>query len=214
MKDNEQMLELLHKCAMEHCNGDEALAGHFLNGFLKEAAAGNNAYSDWLNAGGARPTKGWDPDIRWIREAATEAVKGGDSAPSHMAGSFQKGLFEALGKGLSGIGVGLGIHGLSMAASSIGNASLHTSFLQALEKAIAMNPVLKGADKQKTAQYAETVFKFAPHVATDPNLLSSILANAIHGEGIDPMTIKTLGDLEARYVENKSGNLFSPKTYV
>lgn len=172
MKDNEQMLELLHKCAMEHCGGDEALAGHFLNGFLKEA--GGDAYTHW----------------------------------------FQKGLFEALGKGLSGIGVGLGIHGLSMAASSVANASLHTNFLQALEKAISMNPVLKGADKQKTAQYAETVFKFAPHVATDPNLLSSILANAIHGEGIDPMTIKTLGDLEARYVENKSGNLFSPKTYV
>jgi len=193
MKDNEQMLELLHKCAMEHCGGDETLAGHFLNGFLKEA--GGDAYTHWLNAGNAM---------------ASQVA----SSPSHMTNSFQKGLFEALGKGLSGIGVGLGIHGLSMAASSVANASLHTNFLQALEKAISMNPVLKGADKQKTAQYAETVFKFAPHVATDPNLLSSILANAIHGEGIDPMTIKTLGDLEARYVENKSGNLFSPKTYV
>lgn len=190
------MLEQLHKCAMEVCGNDETLLGHFYDGFLKSAGA-PDFYQSWLNSGAALG-------------AGAGAVSGG----SKLVGNFQKGLMEAFGKGAAGLGIGLGVHGISTAARSINDASLHTKFLSALEKAMSSNVVLKDADKQKVAQYAETVFKFAPHVATDSNLLSSILANAIHGEGIDPMTIKTLGDLEARYLENRSGNLFSPKAYV
>lgn len=126
---------------------------------------------------------------------------------------FNKGVGETLGKGLSATFVGLGLAGLGKAVKNIELGSLHNQFLEALEHSVATNPVLKQADRERVVNYAETVFKFAPHVATDANLLSSILANAVHGDGIDPMTIRTLADLDGRYVDNYSAS-FSPKTYV
>jgi hypothetical protein len=58
------------------------------------------------------------------------------------------------------------------------------------------------ADRGRVKGYADTVFRFAPNVASDVNLLTSILANAVHGESIDPMTIKTLTELENRFTSN------------
>ena len=130
-----------------------------------------------------------------------------------MIGEAAGGLASAIGKGLGATGVALGLAGVGAAVNAMSSSGLHTKFLSALESAVQKNVVLRQADRQKVQQYAETVFKFAPNVATDPNLLSSILANAIHGDGIDPMTIRTLSDLEGRYAENQS-SAFSPKKYV
>lgn len=138
---------------------------------------------------------------------------GGKTGPS-LHEDLSKGLIGAVGKGLGGLAVGMGIAGISKAFSSANNSALHTKFLSALERAIASNSILRDADKGHVTQYADTIFKFAPNVATDSNLLSSILANAVHGSGIDPMTIKLLGDLEGRYIENSSAGNFSPKTFV
>lgn len=131
-----------------------------------------------------------------------------------ISSGFMSGIGKAIGGGIGGFGIGLGIHGISSAFSAAERDSLHTKFLSALSSAISSNPILKNANKAKVQNYAETVFKFAPHVACDPNLLSHVLAGTIDGEGIDLMTIKTLGDLENRYVENRSSGGFSPKTYV
>lgn len=131
----------------------------------------------------------------------------------HMLGEASGGLASAIGKSLGATGVALGLAGIGAAVNAVSSSSLHTKFLTALETAVQKSVVLRQADPDKVHQYAETVFKFAPNVATDPNLLASILANAIHGDGIDPMTIRTLSDLEGRYAENKS-NIFSPKKYV
>jgi hypothetical protein len=133
---------------------------------------------------------------------------------SDLGELFAGGTASALGKGVGALTMGVGIAGISRAVSNLRTSSLHTKFLTALSRAISSNRILREADKSKVEQYAETVFKFAPNVATDPNLLSSILANAVHGEGIDPMTIKTLGDLESRYLDNSNATGFSPKTYV
>ena len=126
---------------------------------------------------------------------------------------FNEGIGSAIDKGIGATAIGMGIAGLGMAMKNVEMGALHTQFLTSLEHAIAVNPVLKQADPKRVVDYAETIFKFAPNVSTDANLLSSILANAIHGDGIDPMTIRTLADLESRYSDNK-GSTFSPKTYV
>jgi hypothetical protein len=129
---------------------------------------------------------------------------------SDLAGEFTKGI----GKGLAGVTLGLGVSGLATAAKSIANSKMHNQFVEALRRAISMNPILRQAKQEKVMNYAETIFKFAPHVATDANLLSSILANAVHGEGIDPQTIRTLTELESRYAQTSSASSFSPKAYV
>lgn len=126
---------------------------------------------------------------------------------------FNKGVGGAIGKGLGATAMGAGLHVLNKAVNSVQMGGLHNQFMSSLEHAVATNPVLKQADHERVLNYAETVFKFAPHVATDANLLSSILANAVHGDGIDPMTIRTLTDLDGKYMENHSST-FSPKTYV
>ena len=131
-----------------------------------------------------------------------------------LTGVFSSGIAGAMGKGLGGMAVGLGIHGLNQAWSSVSHDTLHTSFLTSLEKAVASNVLLRDQKRDKVQQYAETIFKFAPHVACDPNLLSSVLAHVVQGEGVDVTIIKTLSDLEARFVENRGAMTFSPKTYV
>lgn len=131
-----------------------------------------------------------------------------------IASGLAKDFAGGIGKGLAGVTLGLGVTGLASAVKSISNDKLHGEFSQALMEAIASNPILRQAKKEKVVNYAQTIFKFAPHVATDANLLSSILANAIHGEGVDPQTIKTLTDLEARYTMTNSSTAFSPKAYV
>ena len=182
------MIELVKQYAMEKYAGDKEAIDSFMEGFTKQASL-----------------------FSTVQSAITAPNSG--KVPS-FGESVTKGLGEAAGKGLMGIGLGLGLHGLNAATSHVANMGLHTDFLKALTHAVQSNPVLKNADEAKVLQYGETIFKFAPHIAGDANLLSSILANAVHGEGIDPMTIKTLGDLESRYVDNRSAGAFSPKSYV
>lgn len=147
-------------------------------------------------------------------EQLAEAFLEGFTKEAFDLKSFNEGVGSAVGKGVGGTMIGLGIAGFSKALQNVNMGGLHNQFMQALEHAVATNPVLKSADKQKVVQYAETIFKFAPHVATDPNVLSSVLSNAIHGESLDPMTIRTLTDLEGRYVDNHSSTSFTPKTYA
>ncbi|MNK09992.1 hypothetical protein D3C87_280020 [compost metagenome] len=144
----------------------------------------------------------------FIKEAAKIQEHGGPEAFKVMV----NGLAESIGKGMGGLAVTTAITGLANMANIVGSDRLHTKFLEALHRAISMNALLRDPQNEmKAKQYAATIFKFAPHVATDPNVLSSVLANAVHGEGIDPQTIKSLTDLEGRLRENRS---FAPKTYV
>ena len=159
-----------------------------------------------------------------IKQVAMEKFAGDESlADAFVEGfvkeafdlqSFNEGVGSAVGKGLGGTAIGLTLSGFGKALHNVQMGGLHNQFMTSLEHAVHMNPVLKQADQDKVIQYADTIFKFAPHVRTDANLLGSILANAIHGDGIDPMTIRTLTDLESRYIENSSGNMFTTKTYV
>jgi len=133
-------------------------------------------------------------------------------------GNILKGVEDGLGKGIGaglvGVGLGLGIHGISSALSGVNNAAQKSRFNAAYDHVLATNPIVQNADPAKVRSYAETIFKFAPQVAGDPNLLSSVLAGSVHGEGVDTMTIRSLADLEARVVETKKAKNFSPKTYL
>lgn len=129
--------------------------------------------------------------------------------------SLSKGFMENVGRGMAGLTMGIGVTSIASAVKGIKNDQLHNEFVNALKTAISTNPILRQAKKEKVVNYAETIFKFAPNVATDPNLLSSVLANAVHGEGVDPLTLKSLSELESRYKDNMSfGSSFSPKSYV
>ncbi len=106
----------------------------------------------------------------------------------------------ALGVGLMGAAI---VKGISSGSDAMATRNLRGRFDMALAQVISSNKIVRGAKPERTKDYAETIFRFAPHVASDPNLLGSILANAVLGESIDPQTIKTLVELEGRYTDNK-----------
>lgn len=125
-----------------------------------------------------------------------------------LTGGFKGGrdvseFSKALGGGAAKAGIALGaialLAGGRAALSGIQHTMLRDKFQAALKKVMTSNVIVQSADPGKVMSYAATVFQYAPHIAVDPNLLSAILANAVHGEGIDPMTIKTLQEMEERY---------------
>lgn len=181
------MLEKVKEYALEKYAGDEALAEEFVKGFTKEAMA----------------TSAFD-------KASTAPRM---PAGSNLSGELKNELAKQVGKGLGGILLSGGVGATVYAMNQINKSNLHTRFLQSLEQALASNRILREANRDKVKLYADTVFKFAPNVAADVNLLNSILANAVHGEGIDPMTIKTLTELENRFTSN-TGIIGSVKSFL
>lgn len=128
--------------------------------------------------------------------------------------TFQQELRRSLGSNVGKVGLGLGasllgaaiVKGVNTVGSKIDSSQLRAKFEQALQQVSQNNRVVKGSKPERVRDYAETIFKFAPHVAADQNLLSSILANAVLGEGIDPQTIKVLTELESRYIDSQSSS--------
>jgi hypothetical protein len=187
------MLKKVEAYALVKFAGDEKAAAEFVEGFTKAAMAVET------------PTR-FQKALSFVKDMGT-----GRSNKDSLRGALMIGIGKTIGEGMGGMLINGAIGAVGTSIKQVGNNNLHTRFLEALASAISSNRIIKEANKDKVRQYAETVFKFAPNVATDTNLLSSILANAIHGEGIDPMTIKTLTELEGRYTDNTS---FSPKTYI
>jgi hypothetical protein len=114
-------------------------------------------------------------------------------------------ILAKAGVGLAGALIGAGVvKGINSISNGVTNLQLRNKFETALAQVMSGNRIVRGYSPDKSKAYAETIFKFAPNVASDPNLLGSILANIVQGEGVDPMTIKTLVDLEGRYKDNNS----------
>lgn len=150
----------------------------------------------------------------FVKGFLKEAFEKSAGLPETFFQAARSGAGKTVGTAAAAFGVGLGIHGISSMLNSAKTENLRTVYQSSLSKVVASNPLLHDADQQKLNSYAETIFKFAPHVACDANLLSSILAHINQGEGIDPMIIRTLTDLEAKLVESKKNALFSPKSYL
>lgn len=119
---------------------------------------------------------------------------------------FVKGLSDGGGKAAAALAAGVGILGAQrMYKGLVENPILSSKFDKALEAAISRNQVLQHADKSRVQAMAATMFRYAPNASADPNLLSSILSNAVMMDGIDPQVIQTLLNLEKGYKEaNKS----------
>lgn len=167
-----------------------------LSTLVKEAAVakfGSEAAADEFMAGLAQG----------LEKAA--AKQGGDDKPFDFTRSvsegFTGGISNGLGKGFADMVTGSIIGGFKAIKADIGNSNAKLKYLNALERAIKMNHLLAAADRGKILSYGETIFKFAPHVAMDVNLLSSTLANAVHGEGIDPVTINMLIQMENKFID-------------
>jgi hypothetical protein len=196
-------LEQVKQFALTKFAGDETAAQEFVDGFVEtlgqEKYAGIKQVFNSVKDGTA---KAFSQNYGGSRS-------GGDE--KSFKSSLMQGLGKGLGEGMGGIAIATGIQGVANLAGIVGNNVLHYKFLTALEYVIASNRLIREAGKDKVRQYGETIFKYAPNVATDPNLLTSVLANAIHGDGIDPITVKTLTELESRYRDNTT---FSPKSFV
>ncbi len=130
--------------------------------------------------------------------------------PLTLLQKFQGSLAENSGKAIVGLSAGLIgaalVHGISRGSSSVENRGLRNKFEMALAQCASSNKIIHGAQPGKARAYAESLYRVAPHIMGDPNLLSSVLANAVLGEGIDPMTIKNLVELEGKYLDNNKTN--------
>lgn len=154
----------------------------------------------------------------FVKEAASQMDMFGGNHPVHnhfekdsIYGRTVGGISDSLGKGIGALALNGVVAGVAGLVGSAQNASLYRQFTEALKKVVESNRVIKNADRTKVLSYAETIFKFAPHVASDANVLSQLLANAVHGEGIDPNTIETITRLEERYAGKRS---FQPKNFT
>jgi hypothetical protein len=145
-----------------------------------------------------------------LNQPTGQSSKGAAREADTIQHTILKGIGSTLGSGIGNLMVTAGIATAGNMVGSVKNMALHSKFLQALERAYQSNRIIAAEPKEKVLQYAETIFRFAPNIATDSNILSSVLANAIHGEGIYPDTIKMLTDIEAKYLDNSG---FNPKTY-
>lgn len=143
-----------------------------------------------------------------VEELSKEAALG--SVGKFFAGmdttKFKEGFAGSAGSALGNVAVGAGagaaLYGIGKAVSALTDQS-GKRFEAALEQAIARNSVLRSADPEKVRSFAHTIFQFAPSIAQDPNLLSTVLANAIHGESVDPATIKALVEIQERHNKNR-----------
>lgn len=179
------MLKEIKELGLEKFAGDEEMADHFVAGFVAHVAMEKEANAQRFET----PQRmEFDPK----RELAD-------------------GFVSSVGRSVGGLSVGLGLTGLAGGVRFVTDHFRYNKFLKALEQAINSSHILKSAPKAKVENYGDTIYKFAPNVATDPNLLQSVLANAVLGDGIDIMTIKSLTDLESRWGENSS---FSPKAFA
>ena len=142
-----------------------------------------------------------DDMAAWFRKNSKTPLIGNQQWAS-MKGKFLDNAAHVAG----GVGVlaaaGATMFGLNKAVNAAQKSALHPAFMQALETAIRSpdkaGEILRGADRQKVVSYGETIFNYAPNVATDPNLLKGILANAIDYGSLDPATIRSLMELEEK----------------
>lgn len=178
----------LRKEAQEKLGMNEAQADAFVNGFVKEAAGFDSFYNK-------QDTES---------SLSTRAV-------GHFAGEAIGSLGKSIGGGVGNLVVNTAVAGVAGLIGSAKDAVLYRKFTEALKQVIEGNRIVRNADRTKVMSYAETIFKFAPHVAADANVLTQLLSNAIHGEGVDPNTIETITRLEERHGGARG---FQPKTFT
>lgn len=184
------MLEKIKELGLEKFAGDEELADQFVAGFVAHVMLEKEAQ-----------------EVEAMqKEAAGPGVRKPDLTTEYMSG-----IAHEAGKASAGFAGNMAVGALVGGFRLVKDQFRYQRFLKALEQAISNSHTLREANRQKVGKYADTIYRFAPLVAVDPNLLQSVLTNAILGDGIDLMTIKSLTDLQGRYSDNASLN---PKSWV
>lgn len=120
-------------------------------------------------------------------------------AKPEMMTDILKNIASHAGKiGLT-LAAGAAIYGAKKGVDAASGLLLRRRYQNNLRMLHESNPALRAVDPEILARYGDTIFTYAPNIATDPNLLSTLLVNAVHGEGIDLTTIKTITELEDKY---------------
>lgn len=130
------------------------------------------------------------------------AAQVAENAPKNI---FTSNLIRGAGAGLGGAAIaamaGGALLSLRGAISKATTNAMRPAFEQSLKIAMSgsdpASEILR-EKKDKVRAFAETIFNFAPHVASDPNLLKGVLAHVVQGESIDPQTIRSLMELEEK----------------
>ena len=134
-----------------------------------------------------------------LREELTKTASYGSEFASAFAG-------DKVGKAALGLGAGALIGLGSLAVQKIGRAfgkiKGRTGFDISFRKALEESEILQN-DPMKAKRMAMTVYGFAPTVASDPNVLTNILVNSIHGSSIDLQTVKAITELEEKLVKTR-----------
>lgn len=112
------------------------------------------------------------------------------------------------------LGVGLGIMAAAKATKAIIGQVDKSKFDKVLAEVLQTNEMLKGADPAKIQSIAQSIFRLAPHVATDPNLLSTVLQNQINNSsGFDLKIGRELVDIEDK-IRNRNNLGLKPKEFL
>lgn len=181
------MLNEVKQLGLEKFAGDEELADQFVAGFVAHVMLEKEAQ-----------------DLELEKVAAPQK-------PMDLTREMAEGMAGQAGRAVGGFAVNSLVAGATILGRSVSDQFRYQRFKKALLQALQSSHILQSAPRNKVEMYADTIYKFAPMVATDPNLLQSVLTNAVHGDGVDIMTVKSLTDLENKWRENGSVN---PKAFV
>lgn len=182
------MLEKIKELGLEKFAGNEELADQFVAGFIAHVMI--------------------EKEAQEVEQLQKEAA---GPQQQDITADYLKGMATEAGKSSAGFVSNMAVNALIGGYRTVVDQFRYQRFLKALHQAIANSHVLREHDNKKVLKYADTIYRFAPMVAVDPNLLQSVLTNAVLGDGIDLMTIKSLTDLQGRYRENGAMN---PKSLV
>lgn len=142
----------------------------------------------------------------------TDMTAGGMQRARGMAGKGFMGNGAALlGAGAAAVGTTLAANAISGLASSAiskigksyGAHSNRQEFENAFKESMDNSEILQ-QDPIKSRKMAETIFRVAPTMSGDSNLLTNILNNAIHGDSMDLQTVKVLTELEEKHNKNRN----------
>lgn len=118
-----------------------------------------------------------------------------------ITGMDKEAGFDAggLGQSLATAGLtALGGLAFNKVRKGFGDSANRTAYERALETAIARSEILTAADQDKIRRMADSIYSFAPKVASDANVLTNILVNASYMDSLDLQTVKAVTELEEK----------------
>lgn len=140
---------------------------------------------------------------------AGHALKGlggvGGGAGNRMAAGLGAGAVVVGGLLAKDAITGLASMAVNKVGAAFGAASNRAAYDRAFQTAMHDSELLQN-DPQKAKRMADSIFSFAPTVASDPNVLANILANSIHGDSMDIQTVTAVTALEEKLNKMKANS--------